>query len=185
MQNQKQSIGFDGAGRLSTLARPKAAPIHPSTETNPCSALAKSCPTFKVIGVKPGFNSHEENGVSAFETVTNESLPGQVEGHLLLPEGLHLRLPDRDRRVRPPEQASSPTATPSSWAARPTTSTPSSAGAATHPDLDKLPIWYVRRQQRQVRPRASACSTRKRASPCAPPSWSTRTTSCSTSTSPT
>src|SRR6516165_1056406 len=28
----------------------------------------------------------------------------QVESHLLLSEGLHLRLPDRDRRIRPPRQ---------------------------------------------------------------------------------
>ena len=28
---------------------------------------------FEIIGVKPGFNKHEENGVSAFEEITNES----------------------------------------------------------------------------------------------------------------
>ena len=32
---------------------------------------------FKVIGVKPGFNHHEENGVSAFEDVTESSFPGK------------------------------------------------------------------------------------------------------------
>ena len=25
---------------------------------------------FSVVGVKPGFNHHEENGLSAFETIT-------------------------------------------------------------------------------------------------------------------
>lgn len=32
---------------------------------------------FKVIGVKPGFNHHEENGVSAFEEITESSFPGK------------------------------------------------------------------------------------------------------------
>ncbi|HEY0293697.1 MAG TPA: peroxiredoxin [Bordetella sp.] len=30
---------------------------------------------FKVAGVKPGFNHHEENGVSAFEEITESSFP--------------------------------------------------------------------------------------------------------------
>ena len=29
---------------------------------------------FSVTGVKPGFNQHEENGVSAFEAITEKSL---------------------------------------------------------------------------------------------------------------
>ena len=32
---------------------------------------------FSVQGVKPGFNQHEENGVSAFETITEKSFPGK------------------------------------------------------------------------------------------------------------
>lgn len=32
---------------------------------------------FKVIGVKPGFNYPEENGVSAFEDITESSFPGK------------------------------------------------------------------------------------------------------------
>lgn len=32
---------------------------------------------FKVTGVKPGFNEHEENGVSAFEDITESSFPGK------------------------------------------------------------------------------------------------------------
>jgi peroxiredoxin (alkyl hydroperoxide reductase subunit C) len=34
-------------------------------------------PEFKVTGVKPGFNSPEENGTSAFEPLTRESFPGK------------------------------------------------------------------------------------------------------------
>jgi len=32
---------------------------------------------FKVVGVKPGFNDHEEKGVSAFEDITEASFPGK------------------------------------------------------------------------------------------------------------
>jgi lipoyl-dependent peroxiredoxin subunit C len=32
---------------------------------------------FSVTGVKPGFNQHEEKGVSAFETITEASFPGK------------------------------------------------------------------------------------------------------------
>lgn len=32
---------------------------------------------FKVAGVKPGFNHHEENGVSAFEDISESSFPGK------------------------------------------------------------------------------------------------------------
>ena len=32
---------------------------------------------FKVTGVKPGFNRHEENGLSAFEPITEQSFPGK------------------------------------------------------------------------------------------------------------
>ena len=34
-------------------------------------------PEFKIVGVKPGFMRHEENGESAFETLTNDSFAGQ------------------------------------------------------------------------------------------------------------
>jgi hypothetical protein len=61
--------------------------------------VGQKLPDFKVTGVKPGFNAHEENGQSAFEKVTQGSFPGQWK---VLSEGLHLRLSDRDRRVRPP-----------------------------------------------------------------------------------
>lgn len=34
-------------------------------------------PAFQVVGVKPGFNAADENGESAFETLTEASFPGQ------------------------------------------------------------------------------------------------------------
>lgn len=33
--------------------------------------------SFSVQAAKPGFNQHEENGVSAFETITEKSFPGK------------------------------------------------------------------------------------------------------------
>lgn len=33
--------------------------------------------SFSITGVKPGFNQHEENGVSAFETLTEKSFEGK------------------------------------------------------------------------------------------------------------
>ncbi len=39
--------------------------------------VGQKLPEFKITGVKPGFNSHEENGVSAFEAITNESFEGK------------------------------------------------------------------------------------------------------------
>ncbi len=32
---------------------------------------------FTVTAAKPGFNHHEENGVSAFEAITEQSFPGK------------------------------------------------------------------------------------------------------------
>ncbi len=32
---------------------------------------------FSVVAAKPGFNNHEEKGVSAFETITEKSFPGK------------------------------------------------------------------------------------------------------------
>ena len=39
--------------------------------------IGEKLEAFKVIGVKPGFNNHEENGQSAFEEITENSFPGK------------------------------------------------------------------------------------------------------------
>lgn len=39
--------------------------------------VGQKLPEFKIVGVKPGFMRHEENGESAFETLTNDSFAGQ------------------------------------------------------------------------------------------------------------
>ncbi|MGA9658784.1 MAG: peroxiredoxin [Asticcacaulis sp.] len=39
--------------------------------------VGETLPDFKLVGVKPGFNMHEEGGVSAFEDVTKDSFAGK------------------------------------------------------------------------------------------------------------
>lgn len=39
--------------------------------------VGQTLPEFKVVGVKPRFNAHEENGESAFEDITRDSFPGK------------------------------------------------------------------------------------------------------------
>jgi len=39
--------------------------------------IGATLPAFAITGVKPGFNAHEENGASAFETLTEKSFPGK------------------------------------------------------------------------------------------------------------
>ncbi len=39
--------------------------------------IGDQVPEFEVTGVKPGFNVHEENGESAFETITEKSFEGK------------------------------------------------------------------------------------------------------------
>ncbi len=39
--------------------------------------IGEKLPAFEITGVKPGFNAHQENGESAFETLTERSFPGK------------------------------------------------------------------------------------------------------------
>lgn len=39
--------------------------------------VGEKLPDFKVVGVKPKFNRHEEDGVSAFEPITQDSFEGK------------------------------------------------------------------------------------------------------------
>lgn len=39
--------------------------------------VGDSIESFSVVGVKPGFNHHEENGVSAFEEITEKTFPNK------------------------------------------------------------------------------------------------------------
>ncbi|WP_019960280.1 peroxiredoxin [Woodsholea maritima] len=39
--------------------------------------IGDTLPEFEIVGVKPGFNHHEENGESAFEALTEKSFEGK------------------------------------------------------------------------------------------------------------
>ncbi len=39
--------------------------------------IGEQFPAFSMTGVKPGFHAHQENGVSAFEELTEKSFPGK------------------------------------------------------------------------------------------------------------
>jgi len=41
------------------------------------AAIGTKIPNFSVTGIKPLFEKHEENGVSAFEEITQDSFPGK------------------------------------------------------------------------------------------------------------
>jgi len=45
--------------------------------------IGDKLPEFSVMGVKPGFMTHEENGESAFEEITEKILPLSVRLKLL------------------------------------------------------------------------------------------------------
>ena len=48
--------------------------------------IGDQLPEFEITGVKPGFNVHEENGESAFETVTHESFEGKWKVFFFYPK---------------------------------------------------------------------------------------------------
>ena len=48
--------------------------------------IGDKMPEFTVTGVKPGFNTHEENGESAFETITQNSFDGKWKVFFFYPK---------------------------------------------------------------------------------------------------
>jgi len=48
--------------------------------------IGDQLPEFEITGVKPGFNAHEENGESAFETLTEESFAGKWKVFFFYPK---------------------------------------------------------------------------------------------------
>ncbi|GAB4522903.1 MAG: peroxiredoxin [Parvularculaceae bacterium] len=97
-------------------------------------------PEFSVIGVKPGFNHHEENGESAFEEITQDSFPGKWKVIYFYPKDftfvcpteiaefarLNQEFADRDAIVL--GGSSDNEFVKLAW-------------RRDHPDLDKLPQW--------------------------------------------
>lgn len=48
--------------------------------------IGDQLPEFTITGVKPGFNMHEENGVSAFEEITEKSFDGKWKVFFFYPK---------------------------------------------------------------------------------------------------
>lgn len=102
--------------------------------------IGQTLPAFKIIGVKPAFNEHEERGVSAFETLTLDSFPGQWKILFFYPKDFTFVCPteiaefarlgidfgDRDAVVLGGS-------TDNEFCKL--------AWRRSHPDLDRLPIW--------------------------------------------
>jgi lipoyl-dependent peroxiredoxin subunit C len=102
--------------------------------------VGDTLPNFKIVGVKPGFNKHEEGGQSAFEDVTNDSFKGKWKVIFFYPKDFTFVCPteiaefarlnkdfaDRDAVVLGGS----------------TDNEHSKLGwRREHPDLNKLPIW--------------------------------------------
>ncbi len=56
--------------------------------------IGDKLPSFKITGVKPGFNHHEENGVSAFEELTERSFPGKWKIIFFYPKDFNFVCPN-------------------------------------------------------------------------------------------
>jgi alkyl hydroperoxide reductase subunit AhpC len=102
--------------------------------------VGEKLPEFKIVGVKPGFNAHEEKGVSAFETLTNTSFPDKWKVIFFYPKDftfvcpteiaefarLHKEFEERDAVVL--GGSTDNEFSKLAW-------------RRDHADLDKLPIW--------------------------------------------
>ncbi|MDD7909428.1 MULTISPECIES: peroxiredoxin [Pseudovibrio] len=102
--------------------------------------IGDKLPEFSVTGVKPGFNKHEENGESAFETLTEKSFDGKWKVIFFYPKDFTFVCPteiaefarlasefeDRDAVVL--GGSTDNEFVKLAW-------------RRDHPDLDKLPIW--------------------------------------------
>ena len=121
---------------------------------------------------------------TAFTQVTDKTDAGQVEGRVLLAEGLHLRLPDRDRRLRQAEQGVRRARRRGLRRLDRQRVRPSRLAPEPRRPEDAADRHAGRSQARAVDGR-SASSTRARASACARPSSSIRTASSASSRSTT
>ena len=103
-------------------------------------SVGQPLPDFSIVGVKPGFNVHEEHGVSAFETVTQASFPGQWKIIFFYP---------KDFTFVCPTEIAAFASLGKDFAERDAVVLGGSTDnehcklgwRRAHPDLDRLPIW--------------------------------------------
>ncbi|MBS0297194.1 MAG: peroxiredoxin [Proteobacteria bacterium] len=102
--------------------------------------VGEKLPNFKIVGVKPGFNKHEENGQSAFEDVTNDSFKGKWKVIFFYPKDFTFVCPTEIAefaRLGKEFEARDAVVLGGS-----TDNEHSKLGwRREHPDLNKLPIW--------------------------------------------
>ena len=102
--------------------------------------IGEKLPAFSVVGVKPKFHFHEENGQSAFETLTEASFPGKWKVIFFYP---------KDFTFVCPTEIAEFARLNSEFADRDAVVLGGStdnefvklAWRRNHKDLDKLPIW--------------------------------------------
>ena len=102
--------------------------------------VTEKLPDFKVVGVKPKFMKHEENGESAFETLTQDSFPGKWKVIFFYPKDFTFVCPTEIAefaRLNPQFAERDAVVLGGS-----TDNEHSKLGwRREHPDLNKLPIW--------------------------------------------
>ena len=102
--------------------------------------VGQKLPPFKVKGVKPGFNNHEEKGQSAFETITKASFPGKWKVIFFYPKDFTFVCPTEIAefaRLNPQFEERDTVVLGGS-----TDNEHSKLGwRREHPDLKSLPIW--------------------------------------------
>ena len=102
--------------------------------------VGEKLPNFKIVGVKPGFNKHEENGQSAFENLTPESFSGKWKVIFFYPKDFTFVCPTEIAefaRLGKEFEARDAVVLGGS-----TDNEHSKLGwRREHPDLNKLPIW--------------------------------------------
>jgi peroxiredoxin (alkyl hydroperoxide reductase subunit C) len=104
------------------------------------ASIGDQLPEFEIVGVKPGFNHHEENGVSAFETLTQESFPGKWKVIFFYPKDFTFVCPTEIAEFA---RLSSEFADRDAVVLGGSTDNEfvKLAWRRDHKDLDKLPIW--------------------------------------------
>ena len=142
--------------------------------------VGETLPDFKIVGVKPKFEHHEENDVSAFEDITKDSFPGKWKVIFFYPKDFTFVCPTEIAEFA---RLGSQFAERDAVVLGGSTDTPSSAGAGNTRICTSCRSGTSPTTPASS-PAPSAFWMRTRASPCAPPTWSTRTMSCNTSMSP-
>jgi peroxiredoxin (alkyl hydroperoxide reductase subunit C) len=102
--------------------------------------VGEKLPNFKVVGVKPGFEKHEENGASAFEAITPESFPGKWKVIFFYPKDFTFVCPTEiaefsrlNREFEDRDAVVLGGSTDNEFSKL--------AWRREHPDLHKLPMW--------------------------------------------